>query len=86
MAWSKANAIPKKLQDIVISYAARVETRKPNPITGMFGGYPSVLNITSYDQTRYDYIHRQNRPLKSYRLRLSQEQKRRLIYRILEDY
>lgn len=81
---------PKCLKDenfhIVIGFLAELQGKTKSPIKGLIGAYPSVLKIQHYLDVKAQYGLVESRRLKSYPLKLTEEKKTLLIYRILEDY
>lgn len=70
---------------VVVSYRANVDDVKLSPWKGLTGGYDSKMYLFNLISIIEEYNHRELRPLKSLSLRLSTEERKDFIYRVLEQ-
>lgn len=75
-----------RLFHLVISYRANSEGANLDYLKGLFGGYPSMLFILSFQNVLEEYNQTELRDLESYPLKLSSTEKQEFMERVLEEH
>ncbi len=75
-----------KLYHLVVSYRANVQDATLNYVKGIFGGYPSMLFILSFADVLDEYNKDELRDVVSYPLKLSQNEKKEFVARVIEEH
>lgn len=75
-----------KLYHLVVSYRANVEDATLNYMKGIFGGYPSMLFILNFADVLDEYNKDELRDVVSYPLKLSLEEKKEFIEKVIEEH
>jgi len=72
--------------DLIVSFRASVDDIKLSYMKGFFGGYPSVMFMMDPFKVIQEYVQKEMRNLYSIPIKLTDEEKKRLSLKILEDY
>jgi len=74
--------------DLVVTYTADLlQESRINPIKGLglLGSYPSMAELSRFQDVRDYYSYIENRGIESYPLELNEEQKKNLVWQVLSD-
>ena len=71
---------------VVITYRANISEIQTSLLKGIFGGYKSRLFLVPFNEIKNEYNDFELRDLIAYKIDLTAELKRRLVYRTLENY
>lgn len=69
--------------DITISFVANVDSRKMNPLKGLFGGYTVLSETKTLNEFWVTYVVREDRPLNRYIIPLTPNQKENLFKEVI---